>query len=136
MDQQDLWNKGGARIFPASRGKGRFDFGKTASGTWFRGRIKREVEKVGLDPHYYSGHSFRAGGATDLFVARVPYPMIKKKGRWVSDVAMVYFRDDDDIEEAVSAAFAQISTGVGVGGPSGRPSGTSPIGSSPSHQTR
>jgi hypothetical protein len=130
FDQQDLWGKGSSHVFAASRSRNKFDFKKTASGTWFRGRIKREVDKVGLDPHYYSGHSFRAGGATDLFVARVPYPIIKKKGRWLSDVAMVYYRDDDDIEEAVGEAFKRISTDVGVGGgggPRGRPAGYSPF---------
>lgn len=104
---KNLSNFPDAQVFPAVRhgGKG-FDFSKPASQQWLRKWIKKAVASVGLDPRKYSGHSLRAGGATDLFVARVPYYIIKKKGRWVSDAAMLYYRDEEDIQEAVSKAFA------------------------------
>ena len=57
----------------------------------------------------YSGHSLRAGGATDLFVARVPYYLIKKMERWKSDAAMVYYRSEEDVCHAVSKAFSLLS---------------------------
>ena len=49
-----------------------------------------------------------SGGATDLFVARVPYHIIKKRGRWVSDAAMIYYRDDEDVVNAVFEAFRDL----------------------------
>ena len=61
----------------------------------------------------YSGHSLRAGGATDLFVKRVPYYLIKKMGRWKSDAALLYYRSDKDVYEAVRKAFGEL---VGLGG--------------------
>ncbi len=60
---------------------------------------------VGLDKQFYSGHSLRAWGATDLFVAKVPYPIIKKAGRWKSDAGLVYHRDDDDVAKVLTEAF-------------------------------
>lgn len=68
---------------------------------WLRHQIKKQVKRLGLDPRRYANHSLRAGGATDLFVARVPYYIIKKVGRWQSDAAMIYYRDDEDVERAV-----------------------------------
>jgi hypothetical protein len=106
FDQHGLWDKPEAHVFPAVTSAGRFDFTRTASLSWLRRRIKIAVASIGLDPKKYSGHSLRAGGATDLFVARVPYYIIKKKGRWVSDSAMQYYRDEEDIQEEVSKAFA------------------------------
>ena len=67
--------------------------------------IKRRAVKAGLTPDSFSGHSLRAGGATDLFVARVPYFLIKKMGRWRSDAAMLYYRSEEDVCLAVAAAF-------------------------------
>jgi len=63
------------------------------------------VAANGLDSRFYSGHSPRAGGATDVFVGRVPYYIIKKAGRWVSDAAMIYYRDDEDVVNAVANCF-------------------------------
>jgi hypothetical protein len=47
---------------------------------------------IAVDATLYSGHSCRAGGATDLFVAGLPYYIVKKYGRWRSDAALLYFR--------------------------------------------
>ena len=67
--------------------------------------IKKMVSLIGLDKALYSGHSLRAGGATDLFVAKVPYPIIKKAGRWKSDAALTYHRDEDDVAKVVAHGF-------------------------------
>ena len=109
FDMMELWDKPQSLVFPATTRGGSLDFSKTPSGSWFRGRVKKACLSIGLDPVYYSGHSFRAGGATDLFVAIVPYYIIKKKGRWVSDAAMIYYRDDDDVDDAVERAFIVLS---------------------------
>lgn len=107
FDANELWEVPEAHVFPVlMRGRKGFDFSKTATQSWLRKWIKVAVASIGLDPRKYSGHSLRAGGATDLFVARTPYYVIKKKGRWISDAAMVYYRDEEDVEAAVSIAFA------------------------------
>ncbi len=105
FDMNNLWDKYNHHIFPGKDSRGRLDFGTTMSASVFRRMIKREVQILGLNPTHYSGHSLRAGGATDLFLARVPYYLIKKMGRWKSDSAMIYHRDDEDVEEAVYNAF-------------------------------
>ena len=79
-------------------GSDQFLFPERSNTNWLRKQVKRVVERVGLNPKRYGNHSFRAGGATDLFVARVPYYAIKKAGRWKSDAALVYYRDDDDVQ--------------------------------------
>ena len=45
---------------------------------------------IGPNPNHYSGHSCRAGGATDLFAAGVQYYVVKKYGRWTLDTALIY----------------------------------------------
>ena len=76
-------------------------FPKQANADWLRKAIKNAVRRIGLDPKRFANHSLRAGGATDLFVARVPYSAIKKAGRWKSDAAMLYYRSEDDVQAAV-----------------------------------
>lgn len=66
--------------------------------------IKAQVQHIGLDPALYSGHSFRAGWATDMFNAQVPYYVIKKLGRWQSDSALVYYRDNRGARNIARAA--------------------------------
>jgi hypothetical protein len=84
----NLWNAHGKVLFPKIRYK-TISWSSSSQITWFRRYIKRVVSLIGLDPKQYSGHSLRAGGATDLFVAKVPYPFIKKFGRWKSDAALI-----------------------------------------------
>lgn len=103
----ELWNTGEARVFPAIR-YGKLDFSKDPSYNWWRKVIKKVWGKIGLEVKYYSGHSLRAGGATDLFVCRVPYYIIKKMGRWKSEAAMLYYRCDEDVKKEVAAAFTKL----------------------------
>jgi integrase len=79
------------------------------SHAWLRRRIKLAVSRLGLDHALYSCHSLRAGGATDLFAARVPYPMIKRMGRWKSDVCLIYYRDMHDVHRAVFSGFRSLA---------------------------
>jgi len=44
-------------------------------------------------PGDYAGHSFRSGGASDLWAANVPLEAIQKAGRWKSDAIKLYLRD-------------------------------------------
>lgn len=104
-----LDEKPSACLFPAFTHKRQLDFTRTMSAASLRRRIKKMVLRIGLDTRWYSNHSLRAGGATDLFVARVPYPIIKKMGRWKSDAALLYYRDEEDVRLAVAEAFSRMS---------------------------
>jgi len=111
--QLDLWNHPERILFPGRVGKTGWHDSKTISQSWVRQQIKGLARGAGLDESKYSGHSLRAGGATDLFVARVPYFLIKKMGRWKSDAAMLYYRCDEDVSNAVGDAFERLSKLVG-----------------------
>ena len=79
-----------------------------------RSRIKKVAVFLGLNIADYSGHSLRAGDASDLFYKRVPCYLIKKMGRWKSDAALLYYRSDEDVYEAVRKAFKELA-GLGEG---------------------
>jgi hypothetical protein len=99
-----------AFLFPRwSARDGFFDWTKPASADWLRKEVKSLVAQVGEDPTSFSGHSFRAGGATDLFKTRTPYWIIKKAGRWKSDAALLYYRSEDDVTSAVAEAFSKLA---------------------------
>ena len=66
-----------------------------------------------------------AGSATDLFVARVPYFIIKRMGRWSSDAAMIYYRHEEDVVETVAAAFQFVASPAHVSGGGGATGGNS-----------
>lgn len=58
--------------------------------------IKALLQAAGYASADYSGHSFRAGGATDLWTARCPPEIIKRAGRWKSDCFYIYIRTDPE----------------------------------------
>jgi Phage integrase family len=97
-----------AYVFPAVR-YGQIDASRPASTAHLRKLVKAAVTSIGLNPADFSAHSLRAGGATDLFAAHVPYHIIKKMGRWVSDAAMLYYRSEEDAWAAVGAAFSALA---------------------------
>ena len=71
------------------------------------GMVRHEIQQLDLDPWEYAAHSFRAGGATDLFLAgRMLLPMIMKYGRWKSmEAALVYYREEVEIAQEASQIF-------------------------------
>lgn len=83
----------------------RFDFRRTASKKWFTTVTHDIARASGQECLLYSNHSYRAGGATDLFLCGIPYPQIKSYGRWKSDAALVYLRDDIKVSVSVARAF-------------------------------
>jgi len=105
FNSRDLWNKPESLLFP-SRHRSKSG---CVSGAWLRKHIKLCCKAIGLDDSRYSGHSLRAGGATDLFVARVPYAVIKKAGRWLSDACLLYYRDSAHVQRKVFAAFDRLA---------------------------
>ena len=105
FDMNNLWHKPNNLIFASSRNPS-----KSFSQSWYRHHLKRLCVRVGLNPNLYSGHSGRAGGATDLLNQNVPYAYIKLLGRWKSDIALIYYRDKAATRRAVSVAFSSIAT--------------------------
>lgn len=66
----------------------------------------------------YSGHSFRAGGATDLFEGGAPPRIIQLTGRWRSDAYLLYIRDHwYSRAQHVSRAFSCAPTGPAMSFP-------------------
>jgi integrase len=48
------------------------------------------LQKIGVNPSEFSGHSFRRGGVTFAYRMGVPPLLIKLMGDWSSDVYMTY----------------------------------------------
>ena len=57
-----------------------------------RSILRKLIRKIGLCDTLYDTHSFRIGGATDLFRLGVSVEKIKKKGRWKSNAVYKYLR--------------------------------------------
>ena len=85
--------------------KGKLYPGKRSSKEAFSELIKSGVASIGLDRNLFSGHSCRAGGATDLFAASIPYYVVKRYGRWKSDAALIYYRCETSIARCAAKAF-------------------------------
>lgn len=78
---------------------------KQVSGEWTK-ILQGHFQRAGFAPSYFTGHSFRAGGATDLFAASIPIHDIQKLGRWTSMAVMVYNRQAPrDVARKASRAF-------------------------------
>ena len=95
-----LWNRrqlasrpAGVFVFEALGGLGsgpRAAAPKPAYVDWMR----LTLQKVGVrQAGAYTGHSCRAGGATDLFRAGIPARLIQLAGRWKSEAYLIYIRD-------------------------------------------
>jgi hypothetical protein len=106
LNDLGIWKCPMALIFPSPVNN------STISGSWYRKHLKILVASIGLDPSLYSGHSGRAGGATDLFNSNVPYCFIKLFGRWKSDVALSYYRDKAGMHTAIQSGFSKISSSL------------------------
>lgn len=109
-NKYQLWQHPNAYVLPFIMRKRKYNptsmnFTRPASISRWRKDIKKYFTRAGLPGHLYSGHSFRAGGATDLFTENVPYPHIKKMGRWKSDAALVYFKAPNKVAVSVANAF-------------------------------
>ena len=81
---------------------------KTMSSTWFRTQVKRLVANIGLQSAQFSTHSFRAGLATDLFVADTPLQTVQWAGRWRSLCALIYYRSNVDRHQKVANAIQAV----------------------------
>lgn len=91
-----LWPKlGHARRVPLTKN----DFVKAA---------RQALQHAGLNPQLYSGHSYRSGGATDLWASQRVRPRdIQLFGRWRSDAFYLYIRDHPhERAQTIADAFA------------------------------
>lgn len=104
-DLMNLWDKYEAYVFPKYTFHRTFDWRTPMSYNSLVVRIKTAVKKIKLPAREYAGHSLRAGGATDLFVANIPWPVIKKMGRWKSNAGLIYYRDEEHVAEQVQEGF-------------------------------
>ena len=107
FDQFNLWRADpDAIVLPSYSQRKGLDWSKTISIQQLRKAIRDSLRIIGINGDQYGAHSLRAGGATDLFRAGVYYPIIKKFGRWKSDTALLYFRDQEQTIDTVMGAFA------------------------------
>ena len=58
----------------------------------FRVILKDTLEKMGLDPTLYTGHSIRAGRTVDLVDLNFSVETVKKLGRWTSNAVYTYMK--------------------------------------------
>jgi integrase len=76
----------------------------------FTRRFRRLLDKAGLPASGFTGHSFRSGGATDLFNGRCRPHTIRLQGRWLSDAIWIYVRDCPEHRRMeVAAAFQRVA---------------------------
>jgi hypothetical protein len=61
--------------------------------SWLMKRVSALLARVGHHPEHYSSHSFRKGGAVSLQKLGVADSIIRRIGRWKSDVFHTYVRD-------------------------------------------
>jgi hypothetical protein len=109
FDKYKLWKNSESLVFPSYTKTKGLDWSKGLAVNQMRTLIKDAAAKAGLDPKMFGAHSPRAGGATDLFRLGVYYPNIKKFGRWKSDTALIYYRDQEAVTETVMTAFRSLS---------------------------
>jgi hypothetical protein len=108
FDRYSLWGNPDSLVYPSYTAAGELNFNKSMSISQLRSRIKSAIMAIGRNPTRFGGHSLRAGGATDLFRAKVAYPSIKKFGRWKSDAALIYYRDEDKISKEATKGFHRV----------------------------
>jgi len=110
FNKHDLWTKFDFYVFPNLSKNSAVvlnwgSFGKVDS---LRRRIKELVSRTGRLGRRFGTHSLRAGGATDLFNAGVPFPIIQKFGRWKSNACLRYYRDVDRVAFGAAKAFKKL----------------------------
>lgn len=72
--------------------------------------VRQKLAAAGYASHSYSAHSFRSGGATDLYHNNCRPLYIKFQGRWKSDAYIIYIRDHPDKRSAEVAHAFKAST--------------------------
>ena len=84
--------------------------GKPATHAAFDRRLRALLERAGREPHLYTGHSFRAGGATRAAQLGVPIPYIRAHGGWASDAFLRYLLIHPTQEDLMNATHTMYDT--------------------------
>ena len=73
-------------------------------------RVRKALKSInlalGLNPHFFTYHSFRRSGATFAYNAHVPIQHIKRHGTWSSECVWRYIQSDHMSGEALAQALA------------------------------
>jgi hypothetical protein len=105
------WTESGTDIslplWPTVTPSGRVTKTRAVTKDEFVTLARRLLTKAGYPAESYSGHSYRSGGATDLWDShRCRALTIKLHGRWKSDAYRLYIRDNPDrTADEVSSAL-------------------------------
>jgi hypothetical protein len=99
-----------APLWPSIHHEGSTDWSSFTSKKSFVSAFQVLLSKAGFQASLYSGHSFRSGGATDLWASKVCRPQsIKLFGRWKSEAFWLYVRDNPALRASeVAGAFASL----------------------------
>ena len=107
--------KAGNPLWPVIAQDGNVNWMQATSKKSFVSKVRHLLNVAGYEAKAYSGHSFRSGGATDLWDSHRCRPMvIKLFGRWKSEAYRVYIRDNPQrtaIEVAAAMAFFDEASG-------------------------
>lgn len=80
----------------------------------YQAKLRYFIENIGLDASQFSSHSFRRGGATLLFKAKVPADKIQLMGDWHSDAYKKYLSFSLDDKIAVAKIMSRYITNSSV----------------------
>ena len=80
----------GSSLFSVQQGQQTINITQTE----VRKRLNQLCSKIGLPSERYGTHSLRRGGATWMFLAKVPLQVIKTIGDWKSDCVLRYITPD------------------------------------------
>lgn len=97
-------------LWPKVHTSGAVDRSQVIPKTEFIALLRTLLSEAGYPPAKFSGHSFRSGGATDLWGSKCCRPQtIKLFGRWRSEAFWLYVRDNPNLRAVeVATAFATI----------------------------
>lgn len=103
------WGRSDHPLFPDIR-TGRL-FVRPTPKTHFVAWTQARLAQAGHDASKYSGHSFRSGGATDLYGAGAHSRTIKIAGRWSSEAYVIYIRDHpEEAARNIAKAYQYVIT--------------------------
>ena len=72
---------------------------------WIK-KLRQRLHSLGFNPIEFSGHGFRAGGATNLFDAGMSLVAIMKFSRWkTAEACLRYYRRSTHLASRVARAF-------------------------------
>jgi integrase len=104
----------GSPLWPFVTDAGKVEWTTPTSKYAFIKRARALLTRAGYPAAKYAGHSYRSGGATDLWESARCRPLtIKLQGRWKSDAYRLYIRDNPHkTAQEVAHAMAYFETAI------------------------